>query len=287
MNGQNAARAGEDDDGFENPFKQCFVPSRPGGLVLVIDLSQLEWRVAAWMAQDRVAMQEIHDGVDIHSDNAIRFFGDIKFRQAAKIMTFRLLYGGSAYAFFMDPQMPSFTLTKWNEIVAAYEKKYVGIAAWQQRNIISVGQNHGVLISPTGRHYKIPQSAHKRHPGVMVYTETCIKNYPVQGTATGDIVPLAMNEMDDRMHLNPSAYVSTNWMGTVHDSLMFDTMPHEVKRVAMVGIQVFEDLPGIISDLWGVDFNLPLTGEATWGPTYGAQTTSVKHEGGQWILKTK
>jgi DNA polymerase I-like protein with 3'-5' exonuclease and polymerase domains len=239
------------------------------------------------MAQDKVAMAEIMSGVDQHGANAVSFFGDIKFRQAAKIMTFRLLYGGSAYAFFMDPQMPSFTLKNWNEIVSAYERKYIGIAYWQQQNILSVGSNYGVLVSPTGRRYTIPMSPHKKHPGVMVYTETCIKNYPVQGTATGDIVPLAMNEMDDRMTAQPEKFISSNWMGTVHDSLIFDTMPHEVKRVAMTGIQVFEDLPEIISNLWGVDFNLPLTGEATWGPTYGAQTTSVQHKEGQWILKKK
>jgi hypothetical protein len=28
-----------------------------------------------------------------------------------------------------------------------------------------------------------------------------------------------------------------------------------------------------------------MTGEATWGTNYGDQTSSVKHEGGQWILK--
>jgi hypothetical protein len=48
---------------------------------------------------------------------------------------------------------------------------------------------------------------------------------------------------------------------------------------------VFEDLPGIISDLWNVDFNLPMTGEATWGPTYGDQTHSVEHKNGVWKLE--
>jgi DNA polymerase I-like protein with 3'-5' exonuclease and polymerase domains len=284
-NGQNFSRSKEDEDGFSNPLKSCFISHRPGGLILVIDLSQLEWRVAAWLSQDPVAMQEIIDGIDCHLDNAVTFFGDAKYRQDAKIFTFRLLYGGSAYAFYMDPKMPDFTLKKWNDIERQYKQKYNVLTRWQDMNIVTVGQDKGWLYSPTGRIYRIPQEESKKFPGAMIYKETCIKNYPVQGGATGDIVPLAMHEMWKRMQLSPSAYQSTYWMGQVHDSVLFDTMPHEVKRVAHLGISVFEDLPKIISDLWGVNFNLPMTGEATWGPNYGDQTSSVKHEGGLWVLK--
>jgi DNA polymerase I-like protein with 3'-5' exonuclease and polymerase domains len=287
MNGQNASRSKEDEDGFTNPLKTTFIPSRPDGLVFVGDLSQLEWRVAAWLSQDPVAMKEIIEGIDCHADNAIKFFGDIKYRQDAKIMTFRLLYGGSAYAFWIDPKMPNFTKGKWDEIVRQYNIKYRVLCAWQERNIQQVPRDKGFLYSPTGRIYRIPMEPHKKYPNTMVYKDTCIKNYPVQGTATGDIVPLAMNLIYDRIMADPMKYVSSNWMGQVHDSVIFDTMPHEVKQLAFTTIQVFEELPVIISDMWDVDFNLPMTGECEWGPDYGTMTHSVKHEGGQWILKQK
>jgi DNA polymerase I-like protein with 3'-5' exonuclease and polymerase domains len=286
-NGQNFPRSKEDEDGFSNPLKSVFIASRPGGLILVVDLSQLEWRVAAWLSQDPIAMQEIMNNVDCHLDNAIKFFGDAKYRQDAKIMTFRLLYGGGAYAFFKDPKMPDFTMKKWNHIVNSYRRKYSGITNWQERNIRQVPIDGGYLYSPLGRIYCIPMEEHRKYPGTMIHKETAIKNYPVQGTATGDIVPLATNLMYDRMNANPMQFISTNWMGQVHDSMIFDTMPDEVKRVAFTGIQVFEDLPVIISDMFNVDFNLPLTGEAEWGPDYGTMTHSVKHEEGQWILKVK
>ena len=284
-NGQNFSRSKEDEDGFSNPLKQCFISFRKGGLIVVIDLSQLEWRMAAWLSQDPTAMQEIIDGVDCHLDNAIRFFGDAKYRQAAKIFTFRLLYGGSAYAFFMDPLMPNFTQKRWAEIVRQYQQKYNVLTHWQENNITRVGQDGGWLKSPTGRIYRIPMEESRKYPGTWIYKETCVKNYPVQGGATGDIVPLAMTELSTRMQLNISDYQSTNWMGQVHDSVLFDTMPHEAKRICKLGIDVFEDLPAIISDLWQVDFNLPMTGEATCGINYGQQTASVKHENGIWIAK--
>ena len=286
-NGQNFPRSKADEDGFSNPLKRCFVPSRPGGLIFVADLSQLEWRIAAWLSQDPVAMSEIIDGVDCHADNAIRFFGDIKYRQDAKIMTFRLLYGGSAYAFYMDPKMPNFSKARWNDIVRQYENKYHVLIEWQRQNIRDVARDKGFLYSPLGRVYKIPQEEHRQYPGVMVYKETCIKNYPVQGTATADVVPLAMNLIDEQLNKRPDYYQASNWMGQVHDSVIFDTMPYEVKRLAYTSIQVFEDLPVVISDMWGVDFNLPMTGECEWGPSYGSVTHQLKHEAGEWLLTTK
>lgn len=285
-NGQNFPRSKEDEDGFTNPLKQCFISCRPDGLILVIDLSQLEWRVAAWLSQDPVAIAEILNDVDCHLDNAIKFFGDAKFRQEAKILTFRLLYGGSAYAFYMDPKMPDFSLKRWESIVEQYSRKYRGLIEWQQRNITSVGQNQGLLHSPTGRIYTIPMKPDKRS-GILKYKDTAIKNYPVQGTATGDIVPLAMNMIWERMLAKPLDFMGTNWLGQVHDSVLFDTNQHEVKRVAFTGIQVFEELPAKIEEIWGLKVNIPLTGEAEWGPNYGQMTHSVKHEGGQWILKEK
>ena len=282
-NGQNFTRSKEDEDGFSNPMKSVFIPSRDGGLILVIDLSQLEWRVAAWLSQDPIAMREIIDGVDCHLDNAIRFFGDAKYRQDAKIFTFRLLYGGSAYAFYMDPKMPDFTKKRWHEICDAYCRKYAVLTAWQENNIRQVAMDKGWLYSPTGRIYRIPKEEHKKYPGTYVYKDTCIKNYPVQGTATGDIVPLAMHVMSKRIQLKPIDYMSTNWMGQVHDSMILDTIHQELLRTAKLGIQVFEDLPEIISKYWGVNFNLPMTGEATCGPNYGDQTWSLKREGGVWI----
>ena len=95
----------------------------------------------------------------------------------------------------------------------------------------------------------------------------------------------AMNEIEARLRREPVFFTSTDWIGQVHDSVLFDTAPHAAKKLCKIGIDVFEDLPAIISDLWQVDFNLPMTGEATAGINYGLQTASVKHENGEWIAK--
>ena len=58
-------------------------------MLLDVDLSSLEWRVGAELSRDPVMIQEIIDGVDMHTNNAQTLFGDIKYRQEAKVVSFR------------------------------------------------------------------------------------------------------------------------------------------------------------------------------------------------------
>jgi len=273
-NGQNFPRSKEDQEGFLNPLKTIFIPSVPataGGILVSADLGQLEWRVAAFLSQDPVAMQEIINGIDAHADNATRFFGDIKYRQDAKIMTFRLLYGGTAYSFFMDPLMPNFSLARWNKIVQDYYTKYCVLARWQAQNIQLVNSNGGWYISQFGRIYNFPLEKLKKTVGGQRirydgYKPTKVKNYEVQGTATGDIVPFAMYVIKQRM---ANDFPETKWIGQIHDAILFDTVTPVVERLADLLIQAFEDLPALIQKFWGFEFNVPLTGDVEWGPNYG------------------
>ena len=59
-------------------------------MLLDADLSSLEYKVSAELCQDELMISEIVAGLDIHSANAINLFGDISFRQAAKVLTFRI-----------------------------------------------------------------------------------------------------------------------------------------------------------------------------------------------------
>jgi len=269
-NGQNFPRSKEDQEGFLNPLKTVFVPSVApvaGGLIAAGDLAQLEWRVAAFLSQDPIAMNEIISGIDAHADNATRFFGDIKFRQDAKIMTFRLLYGGTAYSFFMDPLMPNFSLKRWTKIVQDYYSKYHVLAAWQETNIQKVNANGGWYVSQFGRLYNFPLSMIKKN-GITYegYKPTQIKNYEVQGTATGDIMPFTMYVVKQRMADN---FPRSKWIGQIHDAILFDTVKAEIERLSDLVIQTFEDLPILIEKFWKFEFNVPLTGDMEFGPNYG------------------
>jgi DNA polymerase I-like protein with 3'-5' exonuclease and polymerase domains len=63
------------------------------------DFAQLEFRVAAFLSQDPVAMKEVSEGFDVHSYTAkvISDAGQETSRQVAKMHTFAPLYGATGY----------------------------------------------------------------------------------------------------------------------------------------------------------------------------------------------
>jgi DNA polymerase I-like protein with 3'-5' exonuclease and polymerase domains len=60
-------------------------------MLIQCDASSLEIRVAAYLSQDKTLIQEIIDGVDLHTDNQERF--GLPGRLIAKILNIRFLYG--------------------------------------------------------------------------------------------------------------------------------------------------------------------------------------------------
>lgn len=74
-------------------YKKLFRARKAGGLVAECDGAQLEFRTAAGMAGDPVALQEIVDEVDIHSITAatLTAAGEPTERQEAKASTFKPL----------------------------------------------------------------------------------------------------------------------------------------------------------------------------------------------------
>jgi len=84
--------------GNTSPIKKIFVSAL--GKFVQVDLSQIEWRDAAWLSQDPVMIQEINDGVDQHIATVINLM-ELEFiskkdpkskqnRDRAKVFNFRI-----------------------------------------------------------------------------------------------------------------------------------------------------------------------------------------------------
>ncbi len=140
------------------------------------DASNLEVVCAAYLSQDKVLMQELWDGVDIHGENQ-KTLG-LPDRLTAKIFQFRLIYGGSKYSYAMDPMFnkisnrPDF----WDEIISNYYQKYKGLRDWHQALVRGV-EKTGKWTSPTGRVY-LYEIVTKSN-GAREWPRTTILNYPV------------------------------------------------------------------------------------------------------------
>ena len=100
------------------------------------------------------------------------------------------------------------------------------------------------------------------------YNERQIKNYPVQGLAGGDILPLCAVIIWDSMDRRGLQSVP---ILTVHDSLVFDVVDSEIDELADLCMDVFTNLPNFIQKYWGFSWQVPLTGEVEIGSSYGNQ----------------
>jgi DNA polymerase I-like protein with 3'-5' exonuclease and polymerase domains len=265
-NGQNLPR------GNTSPIKKCIIPSYDG--IMQVDLSQVEWRGAAYLAQDKVMIREVNAGVDQHIA-AVREIMKMKFtdkkdpeskknRDTAKVVNFRYIYGGTKWGFHLDVNMPPFGLARYQEILDGLDTKYYGLKNWQDRNIKSVYQGETIIL-PTGRRFAIYKQPDKK-TGELEYKVNQIKNYPVQGFAGGDILPLMCALIRRGMR---NRNMKSKMILTVHDSLVFDYVDEERDELARLCYKVGNNLSSYVSSYYGFKMNVKLEVEVEVGPNYG------------------
>jgi len=236
------------------PVKKVFRSRWEGGQVMEADFAQLEFRVAAYLSQDKTAIDEVSTGFDVHSYTAkvISDAGQPMSRQEAKAHTFAPLYGASGFG--------------RTEAEAAYYKqfttKYNGIGKWHEE-LAKEALNTGKIRTPSGREFAFPDVQRRRRGGVTFFTQ--IKNYPVQSFATADIVPISLIYIDKLLGVNKMQSCIVN---TVHDSIVIDVHPNEVDKVIKVIHRTNDMLISLVNKKWNLDFNVPLLLEAKIGDNW-------------------
>ena len=231
------------------PVKRVFVSRWKGGKILEADFAQLEFRAAAFLSQDQIAMKEIDDGFDVHSYTArvISDAGEKTSRQEAKAHTFAPLYGATGFG--RTPSQATY--------YKHFTEKYKGIALWHTKLAKEV-MTTGKIKIPSGREFAFPDA--KRYANGKITNFTQVKNYPVQSFATADIVPLILMHVDKLLSTLKSCVVNS-----VHDSIVIDIHPEEEKQVLFLLHSANKDLLNIINHKFNIDFNVPLLLEAKIG----------------------
>ena len=245
------ARLSSRDPNFQNqprggtfPIRKVVDSRFEGGSILEVDFAQLEFRTAVFLAQDKQGMEDIKNKIDVHQYTA-EVIGVS--RQDAKAHTFKPLYGGT---------------TGTEEEKRYYRKfaeKYKGIAKWHeelQTEAIKLKR----LKLPTGREYSFPYA--ERMPWGGSSYSTQIKNYPVQGFATADIVPLACIKIYELMK---EQKVKSLLINTVHDSIVADVYPGEEAAMSKIFKQGTASVIPALKEYYGINFNVPLDTELKTG----------------------
>jgi len=173
-----------------------------------------------------------------------------------------LMYGGSAYAYANDPDFESvkWSKNKWQEAIDAFYAKYKDLAAWHTsiyKEVVETGQ----LRMPTGRVFTFESKPSRFGPK---WPRTEILNFPVQGTGA-DLVAITRTLAFQRIKKEK---LKALFVSTVHDSILCDCPTEEAKYVGQILLESIQATPKRFSELFNVNFDLPLTGEVEMGYNY-------------------
>lgn len=255
-------------------IREAFVA--PKGRVLVaIDYSQIELRIAAGLSSDAALVAVFKEGRDIHTEVASRVFGvpadkvDREMRRRAKVINFGILYGMGANA-LKDNLGAGVKRDEASTYLDDYFKNFSGLALW----IEEVKQNAtrlGYTETLFGRRRYFP-GLKSPLPQLRAQAERMAVNAPIQG-AQSDIIKLAMVEADRVIKENGWREVCTLVL-QVHDELVYEMS--ETKANEMTGVikKVMEDVAPI-DKLSGV----PIVAEAKKGKNWGVMTPGASSHG--------
>ena len=222
------------------PIRKVVTSRFEDGKMMEIDFAQLEFRTAVYLAQDKQGMEDIKNKIDVH-----QYTADIigVSRQDAKAHTFKPLYGGVT-----GTEDEKRYYTKFLE-------KYKDIKTWHEK-LQSEAIRFKQIKLPTGREYSFPYAERTPWGGSTYGTQ--IKNYPVQGFATADIVPIACINIYKLMQ---EKKVKSLLINTVHDSIVADVYPGEEDVMSEIFNRGTADVIPALKQYYKIDFNVPLDTE--------------------------
>ena len=231
-----------------------------------------EWRVKLFLSQDKVGINEILNGEDIHSDN-VKVFG-LPTRLIAKTYLYRVIfadafgergYSSPAYAYANDPDfMSTSTSAKfWEKVIDKFFLKYEGVKE-HSLNLIREGTSTGKIVIPTGRWFPIEPAPNKWN-GRIEWPRTKMLNYPVQGFAAEYMkqVRILLHHRLSKMPWKDRALL----INTVHDDVQMDVdnYPEIVYNSSVLLENCFKDAPLLFERNYGFKMNLPMGGEVKYG----------------------
>ncbi len=279
-------------------IKECFTSRFDGGSLIQFDYSQLEVVCLAFLAQDVMLRADLLAGKDMHCMSGAFMLGKtyeevkeaydmgrkwaMEARHKGKPLGFLVQYGGAAGLMAKQTGLPKKDCTNF---IKEYYNRYKGVKEWQNlvaRDVeanavvsdIMIGNDQAkksVINSLTGRRYTfVEQRAPAWASRPTSFSPTQMKNFKIQGFATGDIVPMMLGKVN-RFLYDEEVQDDVLIINTTHDSIMLDCaedIEHETLIPAV--INEMEKAPQYLEEIFDIDFDMPLKVTAELGPNWGA-----------------
>ena len=239
----------------------------PKGSVLIsIDYSQIELRVAAGLSGDEKLISVFKKGGDIHTAVAANVFNvppehvDKEMRRRAKIINFGILYGMGVNALRQNLGA-DVTREEASKYLDEYFASYPQLSKWIERTKRNA-ERLGYVETIFGRRRYLP-GFKSTLPMLRSQAERFAVNAPIQGTQA-DIIKLAMVKADEMIK-------ERKWEGKVklilqvHDELVYE-VDEKIAEEAAKEIRTVMESVAPEKELSGV----PIVAEAKMGKNWDA-----------------
>ena len=221
----------------DNRIRNMVIPSK-GNKLLVFDLSQIELRVLALLANDQNMIHAFMSGHDFHTYTACIMFNILIAtfdkennpdhalkRSMAKATNFGLIYQSTVASL---AEKVGVSIEKAQNFTNKFYESYPKVYIWIQ-NTKAFAKHHGYVETLYGRRRYL-YDIYSSNEAVRTGAERQAVNTPVQGSA-GDIFFIGFNRIQDQLD---KMKASSLLVGTVHDSAIIDACPEEIDELVRV-----------------------------------------------------
>ena len=210
-------------------IRRIFVPGAGFDCLMSCDYSQVELRILACIAQDRLLLESFRHGQDVHARTAAEVFGvpleqvTSEMRGRAKAVNFGIVYGISDFGLANQLQVSRKEAAGYIE---SYFARYTGVKQYME-SIVAKAKEQGYVSTLMGRRRYLPDINHSNF-NLRSFAERTAINTPVQGTAA-DIMKQAMIAVARALE---QACCRSRILLQVHDELVLEVVNEEKEQVA-------------------------------------------------------
>ena len=237
-------------------IRKAFVPSRPDGVIVSADYSQIELRIMAHLSCDMHLIEAFRKGQDVHAITAAKIFGispeevTSDQRRIAKTANFGIMYGISAFGL---SQRLHIGRAEAKKIIEDYFANFPAISSYIE-DTLTAARETGYVETIFGRRRYLPD-INSKNGTVRALAERNAINAPIQGTSA-DIIKLAMINVDKRLRQEG---LQSRMVLQIHDELVFDAIKEEVETLCKI---VKEEMENVTT------LSVPLTVECNYGSNW-------------------
>jgi uracil-DNA glycosylase family 4 len=244
----------------------------PGWTFVEADYSQIELRIAAFIAREENMLHLYNVGADIHMSTAMEVTGLPKDKVTSEIrkkvgkpVNFGFLYGMS-WRKFITTAFENYG-SHFNESEARgarerYFRAYPGLVAWHARQK-SLVNKYGKVESPLGRVRHLPD-IYSPDQGVRAEAERQAINSPVQGFAS-DMALFAMTIINRKFR---ERGIAGRCIGLVHDAINFEIRNDHMHLALPIIKDTMEDVAAL-RRTFGVVLDVPIVADLKAGQHWG------------------